>query len=76
MNKLREQTGQLTGKEYNMEMKKGKKIKYCGGLYCGEEIIETAYVLRDDGDGWIWISSTKEELKDGFGATIRKESLR
>ena len=54
----------------------GQKIKYCAGLYCGEEIIKTAYVLQDDGDDWIWISSTKKELKDGFGATIKKSEVR
>ena len=54
----------------------GKKIKYCRGLYCGEEIIETAYVLQDDGGEYIWISSTKEALRDGLGATITRDSLR
>lgn len=55
---------------------KGQKIKYCRGLYCGEEIIETAYVLQDDGDEWLWISSTKKELKDGFGHTILKSEVK
>ena len=57
-------------------MKKGQKISYCRYVYCGEEIIETAYVLQDDGGDYIWISSTKEELKNGFGATILRSELR
>ena len=57
-------------------MKKGKKIKYCSGLCCGKEVIETAYVLQDDGDEYIWISSTKEDLKNGYGSTIARNSLR
>lgn len=54
----------------------GQKIKYCRYVYCGEEIIETAYVLQDDGGDYIWISSTKEKLKDGFGATILRSEVR
>jgi hypothetical protein len=54
----------------------GQKIKYCRGLYCGEEVIETAYVLQDDGSDYIWISSTKEDLKDGFGHTILRDEVR
>lgn len=60
----------------NEIMKTGKKIKYCSGLYCGEEIIKTAYVLKDEGEEYIWLSSTKEELHDGFGATIKRSDLR
>jgi hypothetical protein len=58
----------------NMEF--GKKIKYCRSIYCGKEIIETAYVLQDDGGDYIWISSTKESLKDGLGHTILRSELR
>ena len=57
-------------------MKYGQKIKYCIGLHCGKEIIETAYVLEDDGGEYIWISSTKEALKDGRGHTITRNDLR
>lgn len=57
-------------------MKKGKKIKYCISLYCGKEVIETAYVLDDDGGDYIWISSTKEDLRDGYGSTIHRSALR
>lgn len=55
---------------------KGQKIKYCAYMYCGKEIIETAYVLQDDGSDHIWISSTKEELKAGLGATILRTEVR
>lgn len=54
----------------------GEKIKYCRGLYCGEEIIETAYVLQDDGGEWLWISSSKKALKEGFGATILRSEVK
>jgi hypothetical protein len=57
-------------------MEKGQKIKYCRYVYCGKEIIETAYILQDDGGDWIWISSTKEQLKAGLGATILRTDLR
>lgn len=57
-------------------MRKGTKIKYCNSLYFGKEIVETAYVLYDDGGDYIWISSTKENLRDGYGATIRRDALR
>jgi hypothetical protein len=54
----------------------GQKIKYCRYVYCGEEVIETAYVLQDDGSDHIWISSTKEDLEAGFGATILRSEVR
>ena len=57
-------------------MEKGQKIKYCSYVYCGKEIIETAYVLQDDGGDYIWISKTKEEMKNGYGATILRSDLR
>ena len=57
-------------------MEKGQKIKYCRYVYCGKEIIETAYVLQDDGGEYIWISKTKEDLKNERGATILRSSLR
>lgn len=57
-------------------MKVGKKVKYCNGLYCGEEIIETGYVLADEGGEYIWVSDSKETLKDGLGWTILRSELR
>lgn len=54
----------------------GQKIKYCRYVYCGEEVIETAYVLQDDGGDYIWISSTKKALKDGYGHTILRTEVR
>jgi hypothetical protein len=57
-------------------MTKGKKIKYCTGIYCGKEIINTAYILKDDGGEYIWVTDTKEELKTGYGATILRVDLR
>ena len=57
-------------------LKTGKKIKYCQYIYCGKEVIETAYVLEDDGGDYIWISKSKENLKDGYGATILRSALR
>ena len=54
----------------------GQKIKYCRGVYCGNEIIETAYVLQDDGGEYIWISETKKSLNDGLGWTILRSDLR
>lgn len=56
-------------------MEYGRKIKYCAGTNCGKEIIQTAYVLRDDGD-YIWIAETKEDLKNGIGSTITRLELR
>jgi hypothetical protein len=55
---------------------KGQKIKYCSYVYCGKEIIKTAYVLQDNGGEYIWISSTKEELKNERGATILRSEVR
>lgn len=57
-------------------MKKGTKIKYCTSVYCGKEIIRTAYILKDDGDDYIWVSATKEDLNNGCGATILRSELR
>ncbi len=57
-------------------MEKGTRIKYCSGLYCGKEIIETAYILQDDGGEYIWISKSKKSLNDGFGCTILRSELR
>lgn len=59
-----------------MTLAKGKKIKYCDSTYCGKEIIKTAYVLMDNGDEYIWIADTKEELREGYGATIHRDTLR
>lgn len=59
-----------------MELKFGQKIKYCAYMYCGKEIIETAYVLQDDGSDYIWISKSKKSLNDGFGRTILRSALR
>lgn len=55
---------------------KGQKIKYCAYMYCGKEIIETAYVLQDDGSEHIWISESRKSLNDGFGCTILRSDLR
>lgn len=57
-------------------MKKGTKIKYCTSAYLGKEIVRSAYVLKDDGDEYIWIADTKENLDAGCGATISRSALR
>lgn len=57
-------------------MKTGTKIKYCTHTAFGEEAIETAFVLKDDGGEYIWISDSKEDLKAGIGSTIARSELR
>ena len=53
-------------------MKKGQKIKYENGIYCGKPIIEVGYLVSIDGD-WAWVAKTKENCKEerGFAVPVR-----
>lgn len=50
-------------------MKKGQKIKYENGIYCGKVILEVGYLVSIDGD-WAWVAPTKEACKEGFGHAV------
>ena len=50
-------------------MKKGQKIKYENGIYCGEPIVEEGYLVSVDGD-WAWVAPTKEACKEGYGHSV------
>ena len=50
-------------------MKKGQKIKYENGIYCGKPIVEVGYLVSIDGD-WAWVAPTKEACKEGFGHSV------